>query len=115
VRVDNEQTQKKKKVGLTDCNYRPQYLMVANLLYQAICTVLYRRTAVAIKMASLLSTFFCCCFVCCCPGGRWGNMEQVVARWQHPVASEVALDMPHQAMPSVLLRHTAVAIKTASG
>jgi hypothetical protein len=37
-------------------------------------------------------------------------MEQVVAQWRHPMASGVALDMPHQAMPSVLLRHTAMAI-----
>jgi hypothetical protein len=69
----------------------------------------------AIEMASLLVTFFCCHFVCCCPGSRWGNTEQVVAQWQHPVASGVALDMPHRAMPSVLLWRTAVAIKTASG
>jgi hypothetical protein len=32
-----------------------------------------------------------------------------------PVASGVALDMPHQAMPSVLLWRTAVAIEMASG
>jgi hypothetical protein len=44
--------------------------------------VLYRRTAAAIEMASLLGTFFCRCFVCCCSGGRWGDMEQVVARWR---------------------------------
>jgi hypothetical protein len=31
------------------------------------------------------------------------------------VASGVALDMPHRAIPSVLLRRNAVAIKTASG
>jgi hypothetical protein len=52
-------------------------------------------------------------FVCCCPGGRWGNTEWVVARWRQPVASGVALDMPHWTMPSVLLRRTAMAIKTA--
>jgi hypothetical protein len=51
-------------------------------------------------------------FICCCPGGRWGNAEQIVARWWHPVASRVALDMLHRAIPSVLLRRTAVAIKT---
>jgi hypothetical protein len=77
--------------------------------------VLYRRTAAAIKMASLLGTFFCHRFICCCPGGRWGNMEQVVSQWWHPVASGVALDMPHWEMPSVLLRRTAVAIEMASG
>jgi hypothetical protein len=31
------------------------------------------------------------------------------------VASGLALDMPHQAMPSVLLRRTTVAIKMAGG
>ncbi len=86
-----------------------------NLLYWAMCAVLYRRTAASIKMASLLGIFFCCCFVCCCPGSHWGNTEQVVAQWQCPVASRVALDMPHWAMPSVLLQRTAVAIKTAGG
>jgi hypothetical protein len=77
--------------------------------------VLYRRTAAAIKKASLLGTFCCRRFVCCCPGSRWGNTEQVVTQWQHPVASGVALDMLHWEMPSVLLRRTAVAIETAGG
>ncbi len=86
-----------------------------NLLYWAMCAVLYRRTSVAIKIASLFGTFFCHHFVCCCPGGRWGNTEWLVARWWRPVASGVALDMLHWAMPSVLLRHTAVAIKMAGG
>ncbi len=58
-----------------------------NLIYWAMRAVLYQRTAAVIKMASLFGTFFCHHFVCCCPGGRWGNMEQVVARWQWPVAS----------------------------
>jgi hypothetical protein len=69
-----------------------------DLLYWAMHTVLYQRTAAAIKMASLLGTYFSRCFVCCCPGDRWGNTEQVVARWQCPVASGVALDMLHWAM-----------------
>ncbi len=86
-----------------------------NLLYQAMCAVLYWCTAMAIEMASLLGTFVCCRFVCCCPSGHWGNMEQVVAQWQCPVSSGVALDLPHWAMPSVLLRRIAVAIKTAGG
>jgi hypothetical protein len=38
------------------------------------------------------------------PWWRLGNTEQVVARWWRPVASGVALDMLHQAMPSVLLQ-----------
>jgi hypothetical protein len=86
-----------------------------NLLYQATHAVLYRRTTTAIEMASLLGTFFYRRFVCCCPGGRWGDMERVVAGWRHPVASGVALDMLHWMMPSVLLRRTAVAINTAGG
>jgi hypothetical protein len=46
-----------------------------NLLYWAMHMVLYRRTTAAIKMASLLGTFFCCRFVCCCSGSRWGDTE----------------------------------------
>jgi hypothetical protein len=46
-----------------------------NLLYQAMRAVLYRRTTVAIKMASLFGTFFCRRFVCCFPGSHWGNAE----------------------------------------
>ena len=86
-----------------------------NLLYWAMCAVLYRHTAAAIKMASLFGTFFLRCFVCLCLGGHWGNTEWVIAQWRHPVASGVALDMPHWAMPSVLLQRTAMAIKVASG
>ncbi len=84
-----------------------------DLLHWAIHAVLYRHTAVAIKMASKVGPFFYRCFLCCYPGSRWGDTEQVVARWQCPVAFRVALDMPHQAMSSVLLRRTTVAIKMA--
>jgi hypothetical protein len=66
----------------------------------------------AIKTATFLGAFVDCCLFACCPGGRWGNMEQVVAQCQHPVASGVALDMPHQAMPSVSLRRIRKAFKT---
>jgi hypothetical protein len=76
--------------------------------------VLYWRTTMAIKMASLFGTFFCCRFVCCCPGGCWGNTEQVVAQWQHQVASGVALDMLHWAMRFISHRRTAMAIKMAN-
>jgi hypothetical protein len=82
-----------------------------NLIYWAMHAILYWRTAAAIKMASLLGTFFCHRFVCCCLGSCWGNTEQVAAQWQSPVASGVALNMPHQAIPSVLLQRTAVAIE----
>ncbi len=66
-----------------------------DLLNWAMHAVMYRCIAMAIKMASKVGVCFCCCFVCCCPGGCWGNTEQVVAQWQHPVASGVALDMLH--------------------
>jgi hypothetical protein len=68
------------------------------------CTVTYRRIAMAINLATFLESFVDCCLFACCPGGRWGDTEQVVAQRRHPVASRVALDMLHWAMPSVLLR-----------
>ncbi len=88
-----------------------------DLLHQAMRAVTYRHIAMAIKMASFAGVFIDCCLYACCPGGRLGNTEQVVAQCQHPVASRVAVDMPHPAMPSVLvlLRRTATAIKTAGG
>jgi hypothetical protein len=79
------------------------------------CTVPYRRIAMAIDLATFLGAFVDCCLFACCPGGRWGDMEQVVTQCQRPVASGVALDIPHRAMPSVLLRRTTMAIKTAGG
>jgi hypothetical protein len=69
----------------------------------------------AIDSNTFLGAFVDCCLFACRPGGRWGDTEQVVAQCRHPVASGVALDIPHRAMPSVLLRRTAVAIKTAGG
>jgi hypothetical protein len=50
-----------------------------NLLHWAMCAVMYRRTAMAIKTASFLGVFVDCCLFACCPGSCWGNMEQVVA------------------------------------
>jgi hypothetical protein len=66
--------------------------------------VTYRRITMAIKTASKVGLSVDCCFFACCPGGYRGNTKQVVAQWWHPVASKVALDKPHQAMPSALLR-----------
>ncbi len=86
-----------------------------DLLHRAMCMVTYRHIAMAIEMASFAGVFSDCCFYACCPGGRWGNTEQVVARCRHPVASGVAMDMPHRVMLSVLLWRTAMAIKTAGG
>jgi hypothetical protein len=54
--------------------------------------VLYRHTAAAINMATFLGVFVDCCLFACCSGSRWGNMEQVVTQYRHPVASGVALD-----------------------
>jgi hypothetical protein len=68
-----------------------------------------------IEMANFAGVFVDCCLYACCPGGRWGDAERVVAQWQRPMASRVALDMPHWAMLSVLLRRTTMAIKKASG
>jgi hypothetical protein len=85
-----------------------------DLLHQAMRVVMYRPIAMAIKTASKVGVFVDCCLFACCPGGRRGNMEQVVTRWRRPVASVVALDMPHWAMPSVLPQCTAKAIKMAN-
>ena len=84
-----------------------------DLLHWEMHAVTYRRIAMAIKTASFVGVFFDCCLFACCPGGRWGDMEQVVAQSRCPVASGVALDMLHWVMPSVLLWRTAVAIKMA--
>jgi hypothetical protein len=67
----------------------------------------------AIETASFVGIFVDCCLFACCPGG-WGNTEQVVAQWWHPVASGVALDMLHWAMCFVLHQQTAMAIKMAN-
>jgi hypothetical protein len=74
----------------------------------------YRRITMAIKTASKVGVFVDCCLFAYCPGSRQGNTEQVVTLWRRPVDSEVALDMPHRGMPSVLPRRTAMAIKMAN-
>ncbi len=83
-----------------------------NLLHQAMCTVTYQRITMAIETATFLGAFVDCCLFACCPGGHWGNTEQVVTQCQRPVASGVALDMPHRAMPSVSLRRIHKAFET---
>ncbi len=84
-----------------------------DLLHWAMCAVLYRRTAAVMNMATFLGVFVDCCLFACCPGGRWGNMEQVVAQWRLPGASSVALDLLHQVMPRSLLQRNCMAIKMA--
>ena len=64
----------------------------------------------AIEMAIKVDTLIHRCFVCCRPGGRQGDTERVVARWRRPVASSVALDMLHRAMPHLLLQRLTMAI-----
>ena len=86
-----------------------------DLLHWTMRAVTCRHIPMAIKMASKVGVFVDCCLFACCPGSRWGNTEQVVAQWPRPVASGIALDMPHWVILSVLLRRTAVAIKTAGG
>jgi len=55
------------------------------------------------------------CWFDCRLGGRRGDTERVVARWQRPVASGEALVMLHWAMRSVSHRRTAMAIDFARG
>jgi hypothetical protein len=77
--------------------------------------VLYRRTAMAIKMANLFGTFLSS-FHLLLPWQRLGqygvNSCPMAASSGFP---GVALDMPHLAMLSVLLHRSAVAIEMAGG
>ncbi len=82
-----------------------------DLLHWAMRVVTYRRIFMAIKMAIFARVFVDCCLYACCPGGRWSDTEQVVAQCRRPVASVVALDMSHWAMPSVSLRRIRKAFK----
>ncbi len=84
------------------------------LSHKAMHAVRYWCIAMAIDTASFLGVSVDCCLFACCPGSRWGNTEQVVAQWQHPVASEVALDMLHWVMRFILHRRTAMAIQMAN-
>ena len=82
-----------------------------DLLHWAMGAVMYQRIAMAVKMAIFAGVFVDCCLYACCPGGRWGDTERVVAQCRHPVASVVALDTLHQAMPTVSLRRIHKAFK----
>ncbi len=83
-----------------------------DLLHRVMHAVSYQHTAAAINMATVLGRFVDCCLFACCSGNRWGNTEQVVARWRRPVESELALDMRHRAMPAVLLLRIRKAFET---
>jgi hypothetical protein len=75
-----------------------------DLLHQVMCEVVYRHITMAIKMASREGVFFHCHLFACCLGGRRGDAEQVLDRWQRPGASSAALDLLYWAMPRVLLQ-----------
>ncbi len=80
-----------------------------DLLHQAMHVVWYRCIAMAIKMASKVGHLF----VVVLFAVALAAAEPVVAQWRRPVASGVALNMPHWAMPFVLLQCTAKAIEMA--
>jgi hypothetical protein len=84
-----------------------------DLLHWAMHAVTYRHIAMAIKMAIFAGVFVDCCLYACCPGGHWGlgNTEQVVAQCRCPVASGVALDLPHWAILSSWLWRICKAFK----
>ncbi len=77
------------------------------------CTVTYRRIAMAIDLATFLESFVDCCLFFCCPGGRWGDTEQVVVRCRRPGASSVALDLLNRVMPRALLQCIRMAFEMA--
>jgi hypothetical protein len=73
--------------------------------------VSYRRIAMAIKTANAVGVFIHRCVVDCRPGLRGSDTERVVARWWHPVASNVALDILNRVMPHELLQCLRMAIE----
>jgi hypothetical protein len=77
------------------------------------CVVTFRHIAMAINSATFLESFVDCCLFFCCPGGRWGDMELVVARCRRPGASSVALDFLNWAMPRASLQCVRMAIEMA--
>ncbi len=87
----------------------------SDLLHWAMHAVTYWRIAMAIKTTIFACVFVDCCLYAYCPGGRWGDTEQVVTWCRRPVASRVALDLPHWAMPHSLLQCVCMAIEMACG
>ncbi len=84
-----------------------------DLLHWAMRAVSHRRITMAIKTAHKVGVFIHCCVVDCRPGVRGSNTEQVVAQWRRLVASHMALDILHRAMPHELLQCLHMAIKMA--
>ena len=89
------------------------FMKATHLLHRVMRAVSYRRIATAIEMTSKGGGHFAHRCVDCCPGGRRGDTERVVARWQSLVAFMKALDHLHQGMRSVSHRRTAMAIEMA--
>jgi hypothetical protein len=75
--------------------------------------VSYRRIAMAIKTARKVGVFIHRCVVDCRPGISGSNTERVVAQWRHLVASDMALDILHRAMPHESLQCLRMAIEMA--
>ncbi len=75
--------------------------------------VSYRRIAMVIKTAHKVGVFIHHCVVDYRPGVCGSNTKEVVAQWQRPVASNMALDILHQEMLHKLLQCLRMAIKTA--
>jgi hypothetical protein len=86
-------------------------MKATNLLHRAMRAVSYCRITTAIEMASKGGGHVAHRCVDCVPGGRRGNTEQVVARWQSLVAFMKALDLLHREMRSVFHWRTAMAIE----
>ena len=84
-----------------------------DLLHRAMRAVLYPHIAMAIKTARKVGVFIHHCVVDCRPGIHGSNTEQVVARWRHLVASDMALDILHRAMPRESLQCLCMAIEMA--
>jgi hypothetical protein len=72
-----------------------------------ICAKLLAKKSVLLVLCVRFNNFFD-------NGGHRGNTAQALARWQHPVASSVALDVLLWAMHPALYRHIRTAIKIAS-
>jgi hypothetical protein len=80
--VDHEKKHKNPSECMTNCCYWPQYspdggvqwlLVKPWTLHWVMCTVMYRRIAMAIKTASKVGVCFSCHFICSC---TWRLLEQ---------------------------------------
>ena len=95
---------------LTQWRLLVAYMKATNLLHWAMCELLPPHCN-GNRNSQQSGYILNCCFVDCRHGGCQGDMERVVARWQHPVTSNVALDMLHWALPCALLQRIRMAIK----